>query len=81
MAITVIVHVLNADPVMAEIDELPSPTSQFVTCTNPRARDGKSIVYIDAQATRVMFPWHRINFLETLPGDEDMAEVESFFRD
>jgi hypothetical protein len=81
MPITVIVHVLNADPVLAEIDEMPGPTSNFITCTNPRARDGKSIVYIDAQATRVMFPWHRVSFVETLPGDEDQVEIESFFRD
>ena len=81
MAITVIVHVLNADPLVAEIDELPGPTSNFITCVNPRARDGKSVVYIDAQATRVMFPWHRISFVETLPSEEDQVEIESFFRD
>jgi hypothetical protein len=81
MAITVIVHILNADAIMAEIDELPTLTSNFITCTNPRARDGKPIVYIDHQATRVMFPWHRISFVETLPSEEDQAEIESFFRD
>jgi hypothetical protein len=81
MAITVIVHVLNSDAILAEIDELPNPTSNFITCTNPRARDGKSVVYIDAQATRVMFPWHRISFVETLPSEEDQVEIETFFRD
>ena len=81
MAITVIVHVLNADAILAEIDEMPDPSSNFIICTNPRARDGKSIVYIDAQATRVMFPWHRISFVETLPSEEDQVEIETFFRD
>jgi hypothetical protein len=81
MAITVIVHVLNADAILAEIDEMPDPSSNFIICTNPRARDGKSIVYIDAQATRVIFPWHRISFVETLPSEEDQVEVETFFRD
>jgi hypothetical protein len=81
MAITVIVHIANSDPIVGEIDELPDPSSQFITCVNPRARDGKSIVYIDAQATRVMFPWSRISFLETLPSEEDQVELESFFRD
>ena len=81
MAITVIVHVLNADAILAEIDEMPDPSSNFITCTNPRARDGKSIIYIDAQATRVMFPWHRISFVETLPSEEDQVEIETFFRD
>jgi hypothetical protein len=81
MAITVIVHVLNADAILAEIEELPDPSSNFITCTNPRARDGKSIVYVDAQATRIMFPWHRISFVETLPSEEDQVEIETFFRD
>jgi hypothetical protein len=81
MAITVIVHVLNSDAILAEIDEMPDPSSNFITCTNPRARDGKSIVYIDAQATRVIFPWHRISFVETLPSEEDQVEIETFFRD
>jgi hypothetical protein len=81
MAITVIVHVLNADAILAEIEELPNPTSNFVICTNPRARDGKPITYIEREATRVVFPWHRISFIETLPSEEDKVEVESFFRD
>jgi hypothetical protein len=81
MAITVIVHVLNSDAILAEIDELPDPSSNFITCTNPRARDGKSVVYIDAQTTRVMFPWHRVSFIETLPSEEDQVEIETFFRD
>jgi hypothetical protein len=81
MAITVIIHIANSDPIVGEVDELPDPSAQFVTCVNPRARDGKSIVYIDASATRVMFPWSRISFIETLPSEEDQVELESFFRD
>jgi hypothetical protein len=81
MPITVIVHIHNSDPIVGEIDEMPDPNAQFITCTNPRTRDGKNIVYIDATTTRVMFPWSRITFLETLPSEEDQAEIESFFRD
>ncbi len=66
---------------MGEVDEMPDPKSNYVTFTNVRARDGKPIVYIDQEATRVMFPWHRISFLETLPSDEDQEEIETFFRD
>jgi hypothetical protein len=81
MPITVIVHIHNSDPIVGEIDEMPAPSSQFIICTNPRTRDGKNIIFIDAQATRVMFPWSRVTFVETLPSDEDQAEIESFFRD
>ena len=81
MAITVIVHVQGGDAMVGEIEELPIPTSNYIIITNVRTRDGKPIVYIDREATRVIFPWHRISFLETLPSDEDQEEVEFFFRD
>jgi hypothetical protein len=81
MAITVIIHVFNADAVMAEIEEIPDPTANFLVCTNARARDGKNLIYIEREATRVIFPWHRISFVETMPIEEDQVLVESFFRD
>jgi hypothetical protein len=81
MAITVIVHILNADPVVAEIDELPDPNAAFLTCTNPRTRAGKNVPYIEREAVRVVFPWHRISFVEMMPSEEDQVEVETFFRD
>ena len=81
MAITVIVHVVGAEPFVAEIEEIPDPLAQIVICTNPRQRNGKQLSYVEADATRVIFPWHRISFLETLPSEQDDEEVESFFRD
>jgi hypothetical protein len=81
VSITVIVHVQGGDAVLGEIEEMPDPHANYVIITNARTRDGKPIVYIDRDATRVIFPWHRISFLETLPSEEDQEEVEFFFRD
>lgn len=81
MAITVIIHVMSADAVVGEIEEIPEPTAGFIIVTNPRSRDGKPVTYIEREATRVIFPWHRISFIETMPSDEDAVEYESFFRD
>jgi len=81
MAITVLIHIANADPVMAEIEQLPSPTDNFILFTNPRARDGKPVHTFDAEARRFMIPWHRVNFVEAYPSEEDLTEVETFFRD
>ena len=81
MAISVIIHVQGGEAFLGEVEEMPDPNSDYVIFTNVRARDGKPIVYIDQEATRVMFPWHRISFLETLPSDEDQEEIETFFRD
>lgn len=81
MAVTVIVHILNADALVGEVDELPDPTASFIVCTNPRGRDGKPLIYIEREATRVLIPWHRISFVETMPSEEDQVEIEPFFRD
>ena len=81
MAITVIVHVMGQDAFVAEIEQLPEPTTAFLICTNARTREGKPVIYIDQDATRVLMPWHRISFVETMPSEEDQVEVETFFRD
>jgi hypothetical protein len=81
VAITVIIHVQGGDAILGEIEEMPDPQANYIIVTNVRTRDGKPIVYIDRDATRVLFPWHRVSFLETLPSEEDQEEVEFFFRD
>ena len=81
MAFTVIIHLTGTDPFLAEMDELPDSKASFIVCTNPRARDGKNLVFIEPECTRFMFPWHRVSFIETYPTDEDRAKVETFFRE
>jgi hypothetical protein len=81
VAITCIIHVVGGDAIVGEIEVLPDPKSNYVTFTNVRTRDGKAVVYIDREATRILFPWHKISFLETMPSEEDQEEIESFFRD
>jgi len=78
---TVVVHVMNEDPIMAEIDELPDPSDQCVTLTNPRRRDGKPVHYVAEEALSVIFPWHRISFIEVMPSEEARAEIDLFFRE
>ena len=81
MSITCVIHVQGGDAILGEIDEMPDPQANYVVFTNVRQRDGKPVVYIERETTRVMFPWNRITFLETLPSEEDHEEVDYFFRD
>jgi hypothetical protein len=71
MAITVLIHVSNEDPVIGEIDELPAPTDNSITVNNPRRRDGKDLPYLEGNVVTVVWPLHRINFIEMLPTHED----------
>ncbi len=80
MAFTVLIHLQGTDPIMAEMDALPDPHANYILCTNPRARDGKNLVYIEPGCTRFMFPWHRINFIEAFPSEEDQTRIDTFFR-
>lgn len=72
MAITVLIHVSNEDPVVGEIEELPAPTDNSITVNNPRRRDGKDLAYIEGNVVTVVWPLHRINFIEVMPtADEE----------
>jgi hypothetical protein len=81
MSVTVIMHIANEEPILGELDEMPEPTHQMVTITNPRRRDGKDIHYLEDEVTMMIVPWHRINFLEIMPSAEEMEEVITFVRE
>ncbi len=80
MAVEVIIHLQNEDPVVADLELLPDPTHQFIEVTNPRRRDGRSLHYVTEGATSFIFPWTRITFVEVME-EEEAAEVIEFFRD
>jgi hypothetical protein len=77
---TVVVHVMGEDPFVAEVEELPAPTDQAITLVNPRRRDNKPLHYVEDQTISVIFPWHRISFIEVRPDEEARGEVDLFFR-
>ena len=81
MAYTVIVHLLNEDPMVAEMEELPDPNAVSFRCVNPRRKDGKALTYIDEQCTHFIFSWNRVSFIEVMPSEEEEAEIVEFFRD
>ena len=79
MATTVIVHVMGEDPFVAEVEALPQPSDQSLTLLNPRQRDNKPLRYLERETISVIFPLHRINFVEITPS-QDTGEVDLFFR-
>jgi hypothetical protein len=71
MATTVLVHISGEEAVVGEIDELPAPTDVTITVSNPRRRDGKDLPYLEGNVVTVVWPMHRINFIEILPTAEE----------
>jgi len=78
--ITVIVHINNEDPVMGEIDDIPNPSDQILLLKHPRRKDGKDVHYIEPNVNLVIWPFHRITFIELLQDTEE-DEIISFVRD
>jgi hypothetical protein len=76
----VLVHIQNEDPVLGEMEAIPSPGDLLILVKNPRRRDGKDLHYLDANVNTVIWPVSRINFIEIMPsGDEE--DIISFVRE
>lgn len=77
---TVIVHINNEDPVLGEIEELPGPTDQIILLKHPRKKDGKDLHYLEPNVSQVIWPLHRITFIEMIQDIEE-DEIISFVRE
>jgi hypothetical protein len=77
---TVLIHIANSEPMMAEVEELPSPTDQVMYCINPRRRDGKEMQNVLPEVQTIILPWWRINFVEIMPSGEE-EEIVAFYQD
>jgi hypothetical protein len=80
MAITVILHIENADPVVGELDEMPSQSDQFIMIKNPRKRDGKDLAFLLEGVTTVIWPLNKINYIELMPTEEE-EKIFGFVRE
>jgi len=80
MAITIQIHIMNEDPVVAEVDALPAAQDTLLVVTNPRLRDGKDVRYVMPNVTSIIYPLARINFIQILPSGEE-ERVVGFVRD
>lgn len=80
MTVTVIVHIANEEPIVCEVEELPDAKDQIMLLSNPRLRDGKELHFLEEDVSRIIVPWHRINYVQVLPSAE-MEEVIGFVRD
>ena len=64
----VVVHLLNEQPVIVDLFEMPTPSDAGLICTNVRTLDGKRPVFIDHSASTFFFPYTGIRFTEIAAG-------------
>lgn len=80
MPYTIMLHIANEEPVVAEIENLPSGSETLITVQSPRMRDGKDLRYLAANVTTVIWPVARVNFIEVMPSGEE-EKVMGFVRE
>ncbi|MFQ5946491.1 MAG: hypothetical protein ACE5NC_09640 [Anaerolineae bacterium] len=80
MAHTLIVHLHNADPMAADVDNLPDPADTNVTLSYPRSLDGKPLRFLSEGVDVMILPWHRISFIEVM-ADKSPEDQVLFYRD
>ncbi len=80
MAYTVLIHIANEEPIVAEMEKLPEPNDTIIIALNPRMRDGKDLRYLEKNVTTVIWPVSRVGFIEILPTGEE-EKVVGFVRE
>ncbi len=80
MAIEVIIHMPNGEPILGEIDELPDAQDRLIKVQNPRMRDGKDLHFLQSNVVSVLWVIDQLSFIEILPGGED-EKIIGFVRE
>ena len=80
MTLTLQIHIINEEPILAEVDNLPAPTDTLVIANNPRLRDGKDLRFLAANVTTLILPVSRLNFIQVMPSGSE-ERVIGFVRE
>ena len=62
-----VIHIINEQPLLADLYGLPSPADVGMLCTNLRMMDGRRPVFIDEIKSTFFFPYLHIRFVEIPP--------------
>ena len=81
MSYTVLIHILNEESVLGEIERMPEPTDQVLIVNNARYRDGRDVSYIQPDTDMLIYPWVRIHCVEIMYSDDEAEKVVSFIRE
>jgi hypothetical protein len=60
----VVLHIINEQPLLCDLFEMPAPADVALRCTNLRMLDGKRPIFIDDMASVFVFPYLHIRFVE-----------------
>jgi hypothetical protein len=77
----VVIHMQGEQPLMADMEALPTPTDACLVCTNLRMTSGKRPTFVDQIESTFLIPLLHIRFVEippgSVPGADGAAPVET----
>jgi hypothetical protein len=73
----VVVHILNEQPILADLIQDPAPSDVALICTNMRTMNGKKPVFIDAVDSTFLLPLAHIRFIEIHKASTDAHAAET----
>ena len=59
-----VLHLLNEQPLMADIEAQPKASDLVLICTNLRMMNGARPVFIDRMESTFVFPYSQVRFIE-----------------
>jgi hypothetical protein len=59
-----VIHLLNEQPLLADLLAPPSPGDVTLVCTNLRMMNGKRPIFVDHIGSTFVFPYTQLRFLE-----------------
>jgi hypothetical protein len=59
-----VVHMLNEQPLLADLRDAPVATDAAIICTNLRRADGKPILFVDHPDSWFVIPLGQVRFVE-----------------
>lgn len=63
-----VIHIMNEQPLLADLFEAPGPGDAGLRCTNLRTLNGKRPVFVDDSSSVFFFPYRNIRFIEIPAG-------------
>lgn len=69
-----VLHLLNEQPLRADLLRMPEPADSGLLCTNLRMLNGKRPVFVDDSASTFFFPYRQMRFIE-IPAGAPLPEL------
>ena len=73
----VIVHLLNEQPILVDLLEMPTPADSGLVCTNVRMLDGRKPIFIDRIDSIFVFPYLNVRFIEILQDRQEAGPADA----